>query len=146
MPARLALNQQGTDVTIAPAYTRFTQHGAIARRDTTFRPTNMASYASAPDTVPFSTKPSRPADTFGVRASMRTREERLDWISAETYRMRTRPELYDERDLDTAEQRRMDLVDGLWRHGVHAYDWDCHACRRAVITADPSDRCPRCCA
>jgi hypothetical protein len=56
----------------------------------------------------------------------------------EVYRMRTQPHLYDEWHLEfSAEMRDASVPDDM-------FDWDCHRCKRAVLTADITDACPIC--
>lgn len=57
----------------------------------------------------------------------------------ELFRMRTRPELYEDWMRDLIEDARADLAISTGQ-----YDWDCHSCHTAVMTYSLTDRCPRC--
>lgn len=61
----------------------------------------------------------------------------------ELYRVRTRPELYPEWLVEAVHTHRAALVERV-NMLQSAYDWDCTACRSAVITPEITDPCPRC--
>lgn len=56
-----------------------------------------------------------------------------------TFRLRTRPELFEDWLRDLVDDGRAALAEA-----AGLYDWDCHTCRTAVMTPSLTDRCPRC--
>lgn len=95
---------------------------------------SLARHLSSPEALPgiLTARPHTPVTTpGGVPIGFGLTHEH------EIYRMRTRPELYDERDLEAAfDLRDLQVPDDMW-------DWDCARCRMAVIT-EPGAPCPMC--
>lgn len=57
----------------------------------------------------------------------------------ELFRMRTRPELYDDWMREVVEDARVKVAED-----AGMYDWDCHRCHASVLTYSLEDKCPRC--
>lgn len=94
---------------------------------------NLGRYTDGPDALPRGTarrhRPGTQVNFFGDLADA-VRDSEL-------YRIRTFPHLYDEREVSLAhEMRELQIAH------VEGFDWDCHTCKMAVITAGPSDPCP----
>lgn len=97
--------------------------------------TNVDRYTDGPDAVPVGTPHMRKP---GAQVSFAPDDVAADLRAMDVYKARN-TQVFDDWQRDMIE----DMRDAEMAH-VDGIDWDCHGCKRAVVTPVGATRCPVC--